>query len=208
MKPHRERKPMRLPHYDYSMPGAYFVTACTKYRELLFEAPDAKAVVESAWYSLLDIFANIELGEFVVMPNHVHCIVCIMGKGCCRLHPGTWKNNVNRRDNQLVVPTENIKFETLSNIIGAFKTTAATRVNELRGVIGLSVWQKSFYDRIVRNEHELERIQQYIQNNPIKWVEDRDNAGSDHLQNPLTIIGKKYLIYTYSRQRWGMALRQ
>ncbi len=178
---------MRLSNYDYSMPGAYFVTACTKNREFLFETSEAKFAVESTWHSLLDIFANIELGEFVVMPNHIHCIVCIIGKGCYRLHPGTWKNDGIRRDRRPPIPTDT-KFETLSNIIGAFKTTAATRINELRGVIGLSVWQKSFYDHIVRNEHELERIQKYIQNNLIEWVEDRDNPASPKFGSPTKSI--------------------
>jgi REP element-mobilizing transposase RayT len=72
MKPCHQRKSLRLPHYDYSMPGAYFVTACTKHREFLFEITEARIAVESAWHSLLDIFANLELSEFVVMPNHIH----------------------------------------------------------------------------------------------------------------------------------------
>jgi len=80
---------------------------------------------------------------------------------------------------------ENIKFETLSNIIGAFKTTAATRINKLRGMIGVPVWQRSFYDRIVREPRELASIQKYIENNPIKWAEDRNNPNSPEfgLQN-------------------------
>jgi REP element-mobilizing transposase RayT len=175
MKLYRERKSMRLPDYDYALPGAYFVTACTKNRDLLFDTPEAKVAVESAWYSLLDIFANIELDEFVVMPNHIHCVVSILGEGSYRLHPGTWKNQDVRRGRQLPTPTDIIQFETLSNIIGAFKTTAATRINKLRGQIGTPVWQKSFYDRIVRNERELERIQKYIFYNPIQWEQDRDN---------------------------------
>src|SRR5689334_9903885 len=152
MKLYRERKPMLLPEYDYSRPGAYFFTVCTKKRDLLFNMAETKVAVESAWYSLLDIFANIELDEFVVMPNHVHCIVCILGRGSYRLHPGTWKIDDICRVGQLPHPTDVTKFETLSNIIGAFKTTAATRINKLRGLIGVPVWQRSFYDRIVRNE--------------------------------------------------------
>ena len=148
---------MRLASYDYSLPGSYFVTACTKNRELLFDVLDAKLAVELAWHSLLDIFANIELGELVVMPNHIHCIVWIIEEGSYRLHPGTRKIDSIYRDERSPIHT-NTKFETISNIMGAFKTTAATRVNKLRGVIGLPVWQKSFYDRIVRNEHELEQI--------------------------------------------------
>lgn len=182
MKTHRERKATRLPHYDYSMPGAYFVTACTKDREFLFEHSNRKLAVESAWQSVLDVFADIELNEFVVMPNHIHGIVCIKGEGSYRLHPGTWKNNdIGRggRGRQLPTPTlVNPKYETLSNIIGAFKTTAATRVNKFRGLVGVPVWQQSFYDRIIRNDREFEYIQKYIQNNPIKWAEDRDNPAS------------------------------
>lgn len=140
----------------------------------MFDTPEAKLAVESAWESLIDIFAHIELGEFVVMPNHIHGIIWITESGCYRLHPGTWKIDDTRRDGQLPVSTIT-KFETLSNIVGAFKTTAATRINKLCGTIGQAVWQKSFYDRIVRDEDELERIHKYIQNNPVKWAADRDN---------------------------------
>jgi REP element-mobilizing transposase RayT len=188
MTPHRERKSMRLPEYDYSLPGAYFITTCTKNRKLLFDTPDAKLAVELAWYSVLDIFANIELSEFVVMPNHIHCIIWIVGEGAFRIHPGSWKHDTICRVGQLPDPTNGIKFETLSNIVGALKTTAATRINKLRGMIGLAVWQKSFYDRIVRNDHELERIQKYIQYNPIKWEEDRDNPSSPGFRPPATSI--------------------
>jgi REP element-mobilizing transposase RayT len=188
MTPHRQRKSMRLPEYDYSMPGAYFVTTCTRHREFLFETSEAKLAVESAWQSLLDIFANMELGEFVVMPNHVHGIIWIIGEGAYRLHPGTWKHDDIRRIGQLPDPTNIIKFETLSNIIGAFKTTAATRINQLRGTIGLPVWQKSFFDRMVRDERELTRIQKYIQHNPVKWAEDRDNPASPGFRAPAKSI--------------------
>jgi putative transposase len=169
------RKNMRLAEYDYSTPGAYFITACTKNRDFFFNTLEAKLAVDTAWSSLLEIFANIELGEFVVMPNHIHGIIWITGEGSYRLHPGTWKNDAICRLGQLSDPATITNFVTLSNIIGAFKTTAATRVNKLRKTIGLPIWQKSFYDRIVRDEHELEQIQKYIRHNPIKWAEDRDN---------------------------------
>jgi REP element-mobilizing transposase RayT len=183
-----QRKPTRLPHYDYSMPGAYFITACTKSREFLFETNDTRLAIESAWNSLVDVFENIELGEFVVMPNHIHGIIWILGEGCYRIHPGTWKNDDNCSSGQLPTATKAPKFETISNIVGAFKTTAATRVNKLRGMIGVPVWQKSFHDRIVRNNHELECIQQYIRNNPVKWAEDRDNPSGLNFEPPAKSI--------------------
>ena len=83
---------MRMEGYDYSRPGAYFVTACTRNRELLFESSETQLAVESAWFSLPEIFADIELDEFVVMPNHIHYIVCIRNHGCYRLHPGDMEN--------------------------------------------------------------------------------------------------------------------
>ena len=189
MKSHRERKPMRLHTYDYSMPGAYFVTACTRNRVFLFESPEAKLAFESAWHSVLDIFGKIELDEFVVMPNHIHGIVWITGEGSHRWHRGTWKNDNFGPDGRPPVSTLEIpKYETLSHIIGAFKTTGATRINKLRGQIGMAVWQKSFYDRIIRNERELERIQEYIRNNPMKWEEDRDNPVSPKFGLPAKSI--------------------
>lgn len=70
-----------------------------------------------------------------------------------------------------------VKYEPLSNILGAFKTISATRVNQLQGVRGVPVWQRSFYDRIIRNDHELDCIQHYIRmKNPVKWMGDRDNS--------------------------------
>ncbi len=77
---------------------------------MLCTALEAKSAVESSWHALLDIFANIELGEFVVMPNHVHCILCIVGEGSYRLHPGTWKHNDIRRVGQLPNPTNVTQF--------------------------------------------------------------------------------------------------
>ena len=193
MKLHQQRKPMRLAEYDYFLPGAYFVTVCTKNRGLLFQSPEMRLAVESAWHSVKDVFANIDLDEFVVMSNHSHGVVWITGEGAYRLHPGTWQNDGAGRDRQLPVPTvptpeNNPKFETLSNIIGAFKTTAATRINKLRGTMGVSVWQRSFYDRIIRNDYELERIRVYIRNNPIKWEEDHDNPMGVNFGRPAKSI--------------------
>ena len=141
-----------------------------------------------AWNSVPDIFANIVLGEFVVMPNHVHGIIWILADGTYRLHPGTWKNDNLRRGGQLPTPTEIVEFETLSNIVGAFKTMAARQVNHLRNVSGAPVWQRSFYDRIIRNDYELECIENYIHMNPVKWAQDRDNSTGIKFHPPVKSI--------------------
>ncbi len=187
MPNHPERKSPRLAGYDYSRPGAYFITACTKNREFLFSSNDARRAVLSVWHSVLDIFANIMLGEFVVMPNHIHGIIWILADGAYRLHPGTWKNDPGR-DGRLPVPTGITQYEPLSNIVGAFKTMVARQVNQLRNVTGIPVWQKSFYDRIVRNEYELKCIEHYIRINPVKWVDDRDNTRGIKFLSPAKSI--------------------
>jgi len=175
--PVRNRKTLRLPDYDYSSPGAYFITSCSRDREFLFEEAEAKRAVESAWHSLLDVFGGIELDEFVVMPNHVHGVICILEGGAYRLHPSTWR--IPCGDEQLLAPTNGDMIEhktaTLGNIIGAFKTTAATRINKLHHQLGAIVWQKGYYEHIVRNDRELGRIREYIRQNPQQWKEDRDN---------------------------------
>jgi putative transposase len=178
-----DRKKLRLPDYDYSLPGAYFITACTRDREFLFNTSETRQVVQSAWHSLSDVFGGIELDEFVVMPNHVHGIVWILADGAYRLHPGTWRpgqeeDHIELKESPVLpAPNENLERRAvgLGNIVGAFKTTAAARFNKLNHQVGAIIWQKSYYDHIIRNDRELDRIREYIRYNPLKWEQDRDN---------------------------------
>ncbi len=197
-RPH-SRKSLRLPEYDYSLPGGYFVTACTWEREFLFATPETIGAVQHAWEGLPDIFADIELAAAVVMPNHFHGILWITGEGAYRLHPG--KPSFPRRDGQLPVPTSPMarlldptgargkppvhtgasqKFVSLGNIVGAFKTRAASEVNCLRGQTGAPVWQAGYYERVIRGEGEAEKIREYILLNPERWPSDRNNPESGH----------------------------
>ncbi|MEW6093789.1 MAG: transposase [Chloroflexota bacterium] len=174
--PMRNRKTLRLPGFDYSLPGIYFITSCTHNREFLFVSEPETLAVTSAWNHLKDVSSGIELDEFVVMPNHVHGILWILEDGAYRLHPGTWKNASDGcRDEQLLIPAPVRKAVTLGNIIGAFKTTAASRINKLHRKPGAIIWQKSFYEHIVRNNRELNSIREYIRENPGRWADDRDN---------------------------------
>ena len=136
--------PVRIQHEQLSN-SVYFITfTCYKWKHL-FRITKAYDAVYKWFDSLYE--KKISVFSYVIMPNHIHAILRIMNDGSQRIHPGTWKQDNLRRDGQLPIPTK-ITFETLSNIIGAFKTTAATRVNKLRGVIGVPVWQTSFYDRM------------------------------------------------------------
>lgn len=152
-RPRRRR--LRLADYDYTQPGAYFVTICTERRRILFgDVVDGEmtlnhlgSVARDAWVNLPDHYCSLSLDEFVVMPNHVQGIV-VFDAGA--QHP-------------------------LSEVVRGFKTFSAKRINELRNSRGEAVWQRGFYDHVVRDEQGLARIRDYIVNNPAKWDLDEEN---------------------------------
>ncbi|HEU4759378.1 MAG TPA: transposase [Dehalococcoidia bacterium] len=171
------RRSIRLPNYDYSRSGAYFVTVCTQGRHCLFrDVVDGKVVlnscgdiVQACWDDLPNHYEQVTLDAFVVMPNHVHglilisdAIVVVVGAG---FKPAPTKPAPTRRHG-------------LPEIVRAFKTFSSRRINELRGVSGAPVWQRNYYEHIVRHEEELQRIRQYVHENPFKWSEDPDNPSN------------------------------
>lgn len=164
-KPYRNRRPIRLQGYDYSRAGAYFVTVCTHDRLCLFgeiadrrmALNDAGRMVQQVWDDLPNHYSHVELDECVVMPNHVHGIVVIVGAG---FKPA---------------PTKPTKRHGLPEIVRALKAFSARRINEMRGMPGGKIWQRGYYEHIIRNDDELNRIREYIANNPMKWEMDREN---------------------------------
>ena len=155
-----KRKNMRLKDYDYGQNGAYFITMCAHNRQHLFgeivgatlrgrlNLPDA--MLEKWLHEIPNKYANVQIDKFVIMPNHIHAIVLIAGD-----HIGS----------------------PLPQIIGWVKTMTTNEY--IRGVKnGLyepfekRIWQRSYYDHIIRNEEEYLRIWEYIGENPLKWAED------------------------------------
>jgi len=141
-----KRKNIRLKNYDYTKEGTYFITICIKDRiELLGQIKDLRhmelsqegKIVDKSINNLKEVYSNIELDEYVVMPNHIHMIVIIKEK-----------SNVS-----------------ISRIIQQLKWGVTRK-------IGYSIWQKLFYEHIIRNENEYLRIKEYIQNNVINWKKD------------------------------------
>ncbi|MFP4642299.1 MAG: transposase [Dehalococcoidia bacterium] len=167
------RRSIRLKGYDYSRPGSYFITICTQNRECLFgEIKDgamslnnAGQIVAEEWEKSADIRNGIELDEFVVMPNHLHGIIVIR-RGTARRAPTA---------EQFGAPVAG----SLPTVIRSFKSAAAKRVNEMRQTPGAKLWQRNYYEHIIRNENELHGIRQYIVNNPSKWDYDRENPEVD-----------------------------
>ncbi len=164
------RSSIRLPGYDYTQVVAYFVTIVTYQRECAFgeimagrmRVNKIGAVVREEWLRSAEIRGEIALGEYVIMPNHVHGIVAIRDVGAHGHAP-------------LPVRTRQRPARSLGSFVGGYKTAATRRINVIRGTPGHPVWQRNYYERVIRGDAELNRIRQYIADNPTSWEEDVEN---------------------------------
>jgi len=177
------RKQNRLDVWDYSEDGYYFVTVCIEdHREIFGKVVNEEMVLSEygkivweCWKEILDHFENVELDEFIVMPNHVHGIIII---GC---DPENFQINGVLPVGDAYVGTRhalslpgNRKYQKLPVIIGSFKSAVTHRINMLQPELKFR-WQRSFYDHIIRGEKTLERIREYVRYNAIKWELDQEN---------------------------------
>ncbi len=194
------RRSIRLRGYDYSQAGAYFVTIVAWQREMLFgEIVDGEMVLNrygqivlNAWMDLPNHYHHAELGAFVIMPNHVHGIVVLNddgvvsddGRGGSSITGGTIspdETNAGRTTplTEKIRPYEPIKpRHGLSEIVRAFKSFSARRINVLRHTEGIPVWQRNYYEHIIRNETEMDRITRYIEFNSSAWMDDDENPNN------------------------------
>jgi len=172
-KNHR-RHSIRLPDHDYRSPGAYFVTICTHQGDLLFgDVVDGEValneygqIAHEEWRASEDIRREIELDAFVIMPNHVHGIVWIRDTGD---DPAAGTHNAGAHSRApLHRPPRS-----LGSFIAGYKSAATRRINCLRDTPGAPVWQRNYYERIIRNDTAMGRIREYIRHNPARWAEDR-----------------------------------
>ena len=167
------RRPIRLRQYDYSQTGAYFVTLCTQNRKILFgKIVDGEMVMnegghiaQQCWLDIPNHYPNAELDNFIVMPNHVHGIIIIKDEIVGAIHELPLRNTKMIRRKML-----------LPRIIGYFKMNTSKQINQIRKTPGIPVWQRNYYDHIIRNQDELNRIREYIINNPLQWEYDRENT--------------------------------
>jgi len=164
------RRSIRLKGYNYSRAGAYFVTICTQNRKCLFGdivngemvLNEHGKIVESVWNDLPNHYAHIELDCHIVMPNHFHGIVSLTND-VGAIHESPLQMTVSQRRNMI-----------LPKLIGRFKMLTSKRINQTRNTPGAKLWQRNYYEHIVRDENELGRIRQYIMDNPAKWESDRN----------------------------------
>jgi len=169
------RRSIRIKDYDYGRIGAYFVTICAQDRMRLFGDVVGGAmrlnrlgeIVRETWEGLPAHYQRVELDSFIVMPNHSHMVIKIVGA-----------DNVGPRavgaGFKPALITES-KSHALPEIVRALKTFSARRINESRDSPGAPVWQRNYYEHVIRNEESLNKIREYIANNPAQWEFDREN---------------------------------
>lgn len=156
-----QRKETRLKHFDYSTNGAYFITVCTENHKCIlskivgdgFPVPqltECGKITENIMNEIEIKYDNVRVDKYVIMPNHIHIILTISD----------------------VFGTGN-PSPTVSNIIAWFKYTSTKLINQKYNSVGNRIFQRSFYDHIIRNENDYKEIWQYIENNPAKWLEDK-----------------------------------
>lgn len=192
------RRSIRLKGYDYTQPGGYFITMVAFQREHLFGEIENEEIkltkfglaAKQQWQKLPKRFPNIELGVFVIMPNHVHGIIQILER------TGTASNSENHGDDSSRrAPTANTSTsrgddssrrasaegfkkpipDSIPTIIRSYKSAVSYRVNLMRGSDGVPVWQRNYYEHVIRNHEDWDRIHRYIEANPSNWAEDKEN---------------------------------
>jgi len=179
------RRSIRLRDYDYCSTGAYFVTICAFQRECLFgevvegemQVNQFGEIVREEWQKTDNVRENVILDEFVIMPNHIHGILIVVdGVGATR-----WvalnEPNLDTRATRRVAPTGPVSGS-IGAIVGQFKSAVTKRINTLRDNPGCPVWQRSYYEHVIRSERDLENVRRYIMENPLKWDLDENNPAS------------------------------
>ena len=162
MMERHERKSIRLKEYDYSQPGEYFVTICTQNHECMFgsivngnmDLNEKGRVVDKCWKGIPEHFSNVALDEYIIMPDHFHCIIIIN------------EIDINGRGEM----TSPLLKPTLGKIVAYFKYQSTKLINELQGTPAAKVWQRNYFDRIICGEKELQNIRDYIANNVLTWA--------------------------------------
>ncbi|MBK6604490.1 MAG: transposase [Leptospiraceae bacterium] len=187
----------RRKNWDYSQEGFYFITICTRDRINVFgniqdgEMINTKQadICNECWMDLPNHYPNIELDEFIIMPDHIHGIVVITDSVCVNqhdvetirphvetIHELSLRNDSYHRDDSRINDDQFIRQQRRSmlipKIIGRFKMQSAKKINQFQNTIGQPFWQKNYHDRIIRDETELYFVREYIRNNPLHYTGD------------------------------------
>ncbi len=163
------------------------MTICTWNKEyMLGEIVDRKMclnkhgeIIMNCWHNLPDYYPYVELDEFVVMPNHIHGIVIIVGAQLIAPsvmnRPASNRDTINQNKHQGVIKPGVINHApTVGEIVRSFKARCTYAINQIRNTSDIPIWQRNYYEHIIRNETELGKIREYIMNNPLNWESDEN----------------------------------
>jgi putative transposase len=175
------RRSIRMRGYDYSLEGAYFITICTYQRLNLFgevmngamQLNPYGIIVGEQWVRLEKRFPQSIFEHYMIMPNHIHGIIHIV-KGAGE----EFEQVISRIPPQRPYSDKAVIPPALGVIVRAYKASVSYRINAVRGVTKPPVWQRNYYDHIVRNKQELNQIWNYIDINPQSWFEDQLNPSN------------------------------
>jgi len=186
----RKRRSIRLPGADYSDPGGYSLTICSAGRKNTFgKIRDGKTelsplgeIVQECWVAIPQHFASAEIKEFVVMPNHLHGIV-VLHVGARYIVPS---DRMARQTESFQSPTKG----TIPTIVRAFKAAVTRIAREQTGFSGGEIWQRNYFEHVLRNGQEYADASRYILENPKKWEWDKQNLARKAL--PSGSAGAKF----------------
>ena len=171
------RRSVRLKEYDYSQPGGYFITIVAYQRICLFgeilneemQLNEYGHIADECWCAIPDHFTNVELEAYVVMPNHVHGIIVINNENRTTMNSSS---SVGAR-HASPLPPRGVKPHSIGAIVGSFKSAVTRRIGRELNATG--IWQRNYYEHIIRDHKDWDRIHRYIESNPSMWVEDEEN---------------------------------
>lgn len=190
------RRSIRLPGFDYTRPGVYFVTICAHERTCLFgdvvngvmRVNNLGEIVREEWERSAEIRAELTIDAYVVMPNHMHGIVLI-DVGAHGVRPRNMDDHVCRAHGRAPLRPP----KSLGSFIAGFKSATTKRINTLRHTPTHPVWQRNYYEHVIRNDPDLAVIRDYIADNPARWDNDENHPGGAitqgrNRQNPLGFL--------------------
>jgi REP element-mobilizing transposase RayT len=187
------RKHLRVAGFDYRDNHAYFVTICTGSRACIFgsvvdgevQLSQRGHVVHACWQDLPNHHAFVELDAFVVMPNHVHAVICFVGNDPVAATPASRSP----RSGESSLPHGPVS-RSLSAVVGSFKSSVSRNINRLRPGAAQSLWQPNFYEHVIRNDYAFDRIREYIVTNPSRWDHDSENPEGDGTDSHAAFIDR------------------